>query len=44
MNELTQERSRIHVNIVINALAGYQLARNMKEDMLESVSMINAFS
>ena len=44
MNELTQERSRILVNIVVNALAGYQLARNMNEDMLESVSLINAFS
>ena len=48
MNELTQERSRTNAGIVKSALPGYHLARNMKEDTLETVilegsSMINAF-
>ena len=31
MNELTQERSRIHASIVKSALASYQSARYMNE-------------
>ena len=31
MNEFTQERSRIHANIVKNALANQEIARNMNE-------------
>ena len=48
MNELTREINHTHAGIVKSALPGYHPARNMKEDMLESVilegsSMINAF-
>ena len=31
MNELTQERSRIHASIVISALAGHQIVKCMNE-------------
>ena len=47
MNELTQEISHTNAGIVKSALPGYHLARNMKEDtletdILEGSSMINA--
>jgi len=31
MNEFTQERSRIHANIVVNALAYWKIASDMNE-------------
>ena len=36
MNELTQERSRIHASIVKNALAAHQIASDMNELTQES--------
>jgi len=35
MNELTQERSRIHASIVKSALGSHHPARNMNELILE---------